>query len=404
MPTVTNLMSKPLFKDFRIVSGKSGLNNKVTSAGFFEWEQDLQITKSFDKGEFVITTLSSFKDDPEAVEKSLKLLINNHVSAIAIKDVYYKDLPEDIKEYSNVHGVPIMFFTDTYIDEVLYLIKNETLNSLYTSFNEILLDSLISNENLDILEKENLLKKINPFFHSGAMICAYISNRTDTSNISQESLELYNSVLMDKGIGIPDTIDDTEFIYSFVAYKRGIFLIVSASKANSETLDKFKSALISCFSSQSSLNETCVGLSSFIMGVDDISTILVDAIFANTSGILDGRTIAEISTAPFDHIIFKDRYLLGPSLYYEEMLEKLSESASQRSPLLETLITLVLCDGNVDMTAQKLFQHKNTIRYRLNKLKSIFATDSDMEFYGKLYIFSRIHFSKEFLDVFFQNK
>lgn len=404
MPTVTNLMSKPLFKDFRIVSGKSGLNNKVTSAGFFEWEQDLQITKSFDKGEFVITTLSSFKDDPEAVEKSLKLLINNHVSAIAIKDVYYKDLPEDIKEYSNVHGVPIMFFTDTYIDEVLYLIKNETLNSLYTSFNEILLDSLISNENLDIWEKENLLKKINPFFHSGAMICAYISNRTDTSNISQESLEIYNSVLLDKGIGIPDTIDDTEFIYSFVAYKRGIFLIVSANKANSETLDKFKSALISCFSSQSSLNETCVGLSSFIMGVDDISTILVDAIFANTSGILDGRTIAEISTAPFDHIIFKDRYLLGPSLYYEEMLEKLSESASQRSPLLETLITLVLCDGNVDMTAQKLFQHKNTIRYRLNKLKSIFATDSDMEFYGKLYIFSRIHFSKEFLDVFFQNK
>ena len=132
--------------------------------------------------------------------------------------------------------------------------------------------------------------------------------------------------------------------------------------------------------------------------------MLIDAIFANTSGILDDRNIAEISTAPFDHIIFKDRYLLGPNLYYEEMLDKLSETSSQRSPLLETLITLVNCNGNVDIAAQKMFQHKNTIRYRMNKLKAVFAADNELEFYGKLYLFSRIHFSKEFLEPFFSNK
>ena len=97
MPTVANLLSKPMFKDFRMVSGKSGLNNKVTSAGFLEWEQDTQITKSFDKGEFVLTTLASIKDDTVAIDRSLKLLINNHVSAIAIKDIYFKDLPDAIR-------------------------------------------------------------------------------------------------------------------------------------------------------------------------------------------------------------------------------------------------------------------------------------------------------------------
>lgn len=402
MPTVANLLSKTLFQDFRIVSGKNGLNNKVTSAGFFEWEQDFQITKSFDKGEFVITTLSSFKDDPNAVERSLKLLINNSVSAIAIKDIYYKDLSDDLKRYSNDHSVPIMFFTDTYIDELLYVVKNETLNSLYTSFNEIVLDTLISNDNLDNLDKENLLRKINPFFHSGSVICAYISNRTDTSTISEESLELYNNVLLDNGLDIPETIDDAEFIYSFVAYKRGIFLIATSNTTNSDLLDQFKSIVVEQFNNNDALKNICVGFSGFINGFNDISTILIDAIFANTSGILDNRIVAEISSAPFDHIIFKDRYLLGPSLYYEEMLEKLSETTAQRSPLLETLITFVSCDGNVDITAQKMFQHKNTIRYRLNKLKSVFATENDMEFYGKLYLFSRIHFSKQYLDVFFK--
>ncbi|MBQ3611109.1 MAG: PucR family transcriptional regulator [Firmicutes bacterium] len=404
MPTVANLLSKPMFKDFRMVSGKSGLNNKVTSAGFLEWEQDTQITKSFDKGEFVLTTLASIKDDSVAIDRSLKLLINNHVSAIAIKDIYFTDLPDAIKDYSNEHGVPIMFFTDIYIDEILYAIKNETLNSLYTSFNEIVLDTLISNDNLDVLEKENLLRKINPFFYSATIMCAFISNRTDTSSISQDALDLYNNVLLDNGLDIPDSIEGADIIYSFVAYKRGIILIATINSTDSDIVDQFKTTLISAFSSNAALSDTHIGISRAITGVDDIGTMLIDAIFANTSGILDNRNIAEISTAPFDHIIFKDRYLLGPNLYYEEMLDKLSETSSQRSPLLETLITLVNCNGNVDIAAQKMFQHKNTIRYRMNKLKAVFAADNELEFYGKLYLFSRIHFSKEFLEPFFSNK
>lgn len=404
MPTVANLLSKPMFKDFRMVSGKSGLNNKVTSAGFLEWEQDTQITKSFDKGEFVLTTLASIKDDAVAIDRSLKLLINNHVSAIAIKDIYFTDLPDAIKDYSNEHGVPIMFFTDIYIDEILYAIKNETLNSLYTSFNEIVLDTLISNDNLDVLEKENLLRKINPFFYSATIMCAFISNRTDTSSISQDALDLYNNVLLDNGLDIPDSIEGADIIYSFVAYKRGIILIATINSTDSDIVDQFKTTLISTFSSNAALSNTHIGISRAITGVDDIGTMLIDAIFANTSGILDDRNIAEISTAPFDHIIFKDRYLLGPNLYYEEMLDKLSETSSQRSPLLETLITLVNCNGNVDIAAQKMFQHKNTIRYRMNKLKAVFAADNELEFYGKLYLFSRIHFSKEFLEPFFSNK
>lgn len=404
MPTVANLLSKPIFKNFRLASGKSGLNNKVTSAGFFEWEQDMQITSSFAKGEFVITTLSSFKDDPAAIERSLKLLIGNHVSAIAIKDLYYKELTDEVAKYSDEHGVPIMFFTDTYIDEVLYVVKNETLNSLYTSFNEIVLGTLISNDNLDILEKENLLRKINPFFLSGSMICAFISNSTDTTAISQKSLDLFNNVLLDGGIDIPDKIGDVEFIYSFVAYKRGIYLIATTSTTDSSVLDEFKSALIAAVNKCEALGDVHVGLSGFTSGFDDVSTALLDAVFANTSSILDKRSVAEISSAPFDHIIFKDRYLLGPNLYYENMLELLSETATQRSPLLETLITLVNCDGNVDMTSQKMFQHKNTIRYRMNKLKTVFAADNELEFFGKLYLFSRIHFSKKYLDPFFSQK
>lgn len=400
MPTVANLLSKSLFKDFRLISGKNGLNNKVTSAGFFEWEQDFQIIKSFSKGEFVITTLSSFKADPDAVEKSMKLLINNNVSAIAIKDIYYKDISDSLKEYSNSHNVPIMFFTDTYIDELLYAVKNETLNSLYTSFNEIVLDTLISNDSSDDLDKESLLRKLNPFFLSSAMICAYISNDTDTSSISQEALDFYNDVLLDNTIDIPEKIEDANFVHSFIAYKRGIFLIITTNTTDRDILDAFKTSLLDALNDVS-LSKMRIGVSDFSIGFADIGTMLMDAIFANTSCIIDNKSVIEIDDAPFDYIVFKDRYLLSSNQYYEKILEKLSETSSQRSPLLETLIIFITCNGNVDMAAQKMFQHKNTIRYRLNKLRTIFGAENDMEFYSKLYFFSRIHFSKPFLDVFF---
>jgi len=384
MPTVANILSKPLFKNFRLISGRSGLNNKVTSAGFFEWEQDLQITKSFAKGEFVITTLSSIKDDTSVIDRSLKLLINNHVAAIAIKDVYFNDLSEELKTYSNDNAVPIMFFSDTYIDEVLYEVKNETLNRLYTSFNEIVLDSLLLNDNLDNLEKENILHKINPFFHSGSMLCAYISNTTDTGIISQEALDLYTNVLLEGEVNILKQMNGTDFIHAFIAYKRGIFLLITANSDDLDIINAFKIHLIETFRRTAALSGTCIGISNPIIGFDNISTMLTEAIFANTSCILDNKNVVEINDAPFDHIVFKDRYLLNSNPYYERILSKLSEAPAQRSPLLDTLLTLMICNGNVDQTAQKLFQHKNTIRYRLSKLKSVFDVDNDMEFYSKM--------------------
>lgn len=401
MPTVANLLSKPMFKNFRLVSGKNGLNNNVTSAGFFEWEQDFQITKSFSQGEFVLTTLASLKDDMNAVDKSLKLLINNSVSAIAIKDIYYNDISDDLKQYSDKHNVPILFFAETYIDEILYAVKNETINSLYTSFNEIVLDTLISNANLDNLEKENLIRKINPLFHSTSVICAYISNDTDMDIISSDALEIYNNVLTVSNLRLPESVESAEFIYSFIAYKRGIFLMATCNTAEETILDEFKKQLIQAFENDPVTKGLHIGISNFTHGFNEIKTILINGIFANTTCILDKKNILEFSDTEFDYIVFRNCYMENSNLYYDHILERLSEADSHRIPLLETLLTWVSCNGNVDLTAQKMYQHKNTIRYRINKLHAVFSADNDMEFYGKAYFFSRIYFAKQYLNVFF---
>ena len=123
MVLLRDILSAPLFSNFRIVSGFNGINTPVTQVGFFEWESGADIERNFEKGEFIITTLTAMKDDPSRAEMCLRTLIRHQVSAIAIKDIYYKEISAQLKEFSNTWNVPILFFSDTFIDNIIFYIK-----------------------------------------------------------------------------------------------------------------------------------------------------------------------------------------------------------------------------------------------------------------------------------------
>ncbi|MCI9597003.1 MAG: PucR family transcriptional regulator [Firmicutes bacterium] len=67
------------------------------------------------------------------------------------------------------------------------------------------------------------------------------------------------------------------------------------------------------------------------------------------------------------------------------------------------MLVFVANGGNMDLTAKALFQHKNTIRYRINKISTLLDIDNDMELYHELYLFSRIHEARKYLNMFFKD-
>ena len=73
--------------------------------------------------------------------------------------------------------------------------------------------------------------------------------------------------------------------------------------------------------------------------------------------------------------IYKDNYSR------EFICEKAALLSSGRNrPLLQTMHQLVTNDFDIDKTANALFQHPNTIRYRIGKLKSVMNVESDLDF------------------------
>ena len=125
MLTVSDLMLSPLFSTVRLAAGKSGLSNNVLYIGFLDWEDSEQIPQYFNAGEIVITTLLKAKDDRQKAENYLKALIINNSSAILIKDIYYKEISKEIEEFAEEKHVPIFFFSDVYIDDMIHEVKKQ---------------------------------------------------------------------------------------------------------------------------------------------------------------------------------------------------------------------------------------------------------------------------------------
>jgi len=129
MITVMELVAHPVFKEFKLLAGESVLYNPVLGTAIFEWESADDVERTFSEGEFVVTTLSQAKNDVSLAEKCIKLLIKKGVCAIGIKTVYFKEISEDLKLYSDEHKVPIFFFLDTFFDDIIFTIKDALISN-----------------------------------------------------------------------------------------------------------------------------------------------------------------------------------------------------------------------------------------------------------------------------------
>ena len=84
--------------------------------------------------------------------------------------------------------------------------------------------------------------------------------------------------------------------------------------------------------------------------------------------------------------------------YYESVIEPLQRYDQKNgTDLLRTAVVYILCGGDIKTTADKLFQHGNTVRYRLERIRHLLSegkAESDYTahaFYELLAVGVRLH-------------
>lgn len=375
MLTVMEILSFPLFRNFKIVSGYGGLYNQVKGTGILEWESSSDVERNFGEGEFVVTTLSMYRSDATLAEASIRTLIDKKVSAVAIKDVYYHEISEDLKAYFNAHQVPVFFFSETFFDDIIYTIKNALLTYSRDFNRDEQLDFLLDETSSADLKKKKA-KEINPFFHSG-IICCFASLKKR----SQWQKEM-----------IAPALNPEETVYSIIEYRQGL-LVIYTTKDPSADKTGLEDKLMS-FLEKSGLkkNLSRIGYSTPVKGLENLGIAIQESLYANSSCLTDQPEGLRFCDSGLDRILLPAADSAWTRRYYEDLLSKIMEyDAKHGAKLMETLVEYVENGGDMRLTAQKMFQHSNTIRYRIDKTRKLMRLGDDAGSFAQLILFVRLH-------------
>ena len=385
--TILEAMKLPTLKDFELIAGYRGLDREIQRASILDYEyekslSDKPIQTYFEKGDFVISSLIYAKDDPSLILESVKGLVSDGVSGLAVKNIYYDVLPEEVIKYANQMDFPIFIFDKkgSYYEDIVTEIydKNKEKNSI--SYQEAKIGILLK-EDMDKSSVKNMAKDFNISFKENMFsICLKPKKYIDENSLTN----IINILNRDLGA-------------SHVAYRYHgiIFIICTYEDSHKENKSTEFSRLVRLmiYSLFLDLNDYYIGISNFHKYIDELNFALKESMYAMRVASIEGENIKyyyEIGVYKLLMPSYSEGYMIN---FYSDTIGKIKQyDQKYNSELLQTAIVYVKLGGNIKNTAKSINLHENTVRYRINKIKEIFnTTNSEFEFYEELALGIKLH-------------
>lgn len=381
MVQVTELLNLTLFDEFELIAGEEGLTNQLGNIVILEYESISDNYQVFSPGDLILTSLFFAKDDPSLIYNALYSLMQKGVAAIAIKTVFFKDIDPGIKEQANRMRIPLFTFEYTYMEDLI-ISGNELLKSKlqYLVFEEKiskLIDTTPANYTVKTIAHE-----INPAFYS-QIICAYLTPK-GTSGFS--AISSYFQRLLYKRYQTTKAEH-----YSYIKYHQGMILIFSFE----ETIPDVKDVLFD------QLKKIDLNQALFHIGITD-SPAPLERLDRSVSQSIYSNRYCQLNNSHYEFYSNLGVYqFIIPLLYTPSLLEIYEKSIQilkvydekYTSNLLDTLIIYINCNGRISATAEKIFQHPNTVRYRLQKIAALLECPEN-DFYQFCFILVKIYLIK----------
>ncbi len=365
-------------EEFQCITDDSGLNNIITTVGILDHEQIEHQMHIFEEGEFVLATLSVARDDIALVFESIKSLIKEKVSSLAIKSVYYHTLPKEILEYANLNHFPIFIFDPSiFLENVIQTlqsgIKSRGLHNIMETKLETLFSGIVNPYTV-----EQIALELNTHFKEFHQVIYCKENRFISNDNNIKCIEKYIRI---------QKKDNTHSLFKF---RTGILFILSyGDYPNSIDLD------FNYLCTQIGLNplDFTIGKSSLHTSLTQLNQAIKESYYAcQVAGIehlpmknYENLGLYQILMPHLNDTWVNDfsRRLLEPILNYDQQYQ---------TQLYETLRLYFKNGCHTQLTAESLFQHKNTILYRIRKVKELIGPfESDQSFYEQMSIAIKIH-------------
>lgn len=388
MLKVIDLLSLKEFESFKLVSDTSGLYNNVSSTSILDWESPADIDRDFRAEDFVFITLYMTGSTPDDMDARYRALFNKNVAAIGIKVADYDSftVPDDILAKANAHRIPIFLYTEAYLEDLIFTIRSAVF---YNDANRVSLDYLRflmeSGEDMTV----SIARKLNPLFNDNILCCCCIPVTDNAEPVLERALEEYRK-----------TLTHNLYIYksgdALIKCSRCIMIIYTSESEIDESVDSLKKILSDFMVEQ---EKFAIGFSDVKPALKLLREAVTEAMNAALSALINDESQRRFRDVGIDGLVLPNLESGRHTDFYRRTLSLLEGyDAEHASSLLDTLLCYVRCHGDVAKTAAELYQHGNTIRYRLNKIRELLGISNSADSYVPLYIFAKMHRIYSILD------
>lgn len=364
------------FSEFELISGGEGLDHPVTSFAVLDYEVDSGDYSAFVNGEFVISSLLLVKELVDRAETAVNRLFERGIAALALRVFDDTGVPQEIKKLSEDAGIPLFVFRQAYINDIFIAANNYARTRERSEFVSRKLDELLGRPSGGSTPA-TIVRGLDPFLLPNCTAAFCVSPAGGTGSAATLRLmERYST-------------SGPSYRRVFMHYADGVLLFVSADRPEAARITE-------SFAEQSFRDigfdpAACrTGIGSLAAGYEEYAMTVCEAMRAARIGrVLNTPVLRFEDAGSYCYIlaVAEDRSARRLCLRAAAVIENYDKANS--TELLGTLAEYVRRRGDVRSAAQALFQHPNTIRYRLKKAASLLGLTGDI--YEQLFMIISVY-------------
>lgn len=347
----------------RLIAGQDGLERTVTEAVLFEYDPSRVQLPDFYRGDLVVTTLAYARGDTKLVAHSLQALMNQGIAGLMVKTAYFSELPQAVITLANRLGTPVFLFDDTYIEEVILQVTDLIRGKRHFAGFEQDVDALMRGDLTEEQTRERA-RRIDPLGQSSYRIYA----------VSPKERMI---TLDDKLYALMETDADAAHRCTFIEWRRMMLALCREEDGLSaqEALTRFGDLLTRAGVDRQSV---VIGQSDLREARAQMGASLCEAVYAARAAKLCGK--AELAAHELGLYAYLFPMSENPFVCdrCRRVLSSIREYDAQNHTNLEqTALVYVKENMEIAAAAKVLFQHPNTVRYRLSKIQRIIGMEDD---------------------------
>lgn len=362
-------------EDIRLIAGSGGLNREVKKVGILDHEHGDTIIRNFESGEFVLSTLLIIKDYPNQMLAFVKALYQADVSCFALKTIHFSEFPSEVIEFAESHDFPIFLFDSVYFEDIITDLNIHIRLESDIRIQEYKVDDLLSGD-YNRYRVRSIAYDINSAFEDKHIVINCLSK----SSASKLNPSFYknSSLILEKN-------------HSIFPYHNKIMLILSFKESDQSLDDK---RIIDMLNVLGITTESFyIGISNFHDSISELDNSINESLYALSYVQIEGISLSKFSSLGLNRALLplkSNPWILD---YYDSIVSPLIKyDRDNETQLLITATEYIKCAGDIKRTCEVIFQHPNTIRYRIDKIKKILKSVVDADsFYEELAIAIRLH-------------